>query len=184
VRIRAIARPPASTATGHALRPDVFRQCMQRFCSGVALVTVARRRIWSGLAVSSLASVSANPPTVLVCVNRKASAHAALLASEAFAVNLLGEAHSGLVEDFSDPARRAARFRSPDWTVGQLGAPVLRTAAAVLECSLAEQVEWGTHTVLFGQVMEGWVGSADAPLVYGLGGVLRLVTPTGEAQNA
>ncbi|MBV8643533.1 MAG: flavin reductase family protein, partial [Candidatus Eremiobacteraeota bacterium] len=62
---------------------------MRRFATGVAIVTTAHEGRIHGFTANAFASVSVEPPTVLVCVNRVATAHRLISASQLFCVNIL-----------------------------------------------------------------------------------------------
>ena len=162
---------PPSTAQHPTSVPVVdaadFRDGMRRLASGVALVTTSGDTGPAGLAVTAVSSVSVEPPSLLICVNRAASAHDAILAAGGFAVNVLAGEHTGILESFSQSARRHERFAHPDWTTATTGMPVLRSAVASFECRITERIGYGTHSIIIGDVVAAHSddGTAD-PLIY------------------
>lgn len=144
-----------------------FRRGMRQLAAGVSVVTTRYQDVDQGVAVTSVASVSAEPPTVLTCVAQTASCHNALKTAGAFCVNILREENLEIARDFSSSDRRAQRFTQGEWVRGRSGILTLKNCMASLECVTQRAVEFGTHTIFIGQVigMEVW-GDLPQPLIY------------------
>jgi flavin reductase (DIM6/NTAB) family NADH-FMN oxidoreductase RutF len=146
---------------------EAFVSAMSHAVNGVAVLTTNGPAGRFGITVSSVASVSADPPLVLASVNRSSPAHAAILANGVFCVNLLSTGQRELADAF---AGRASRGRPYDfeeglWEDAPAGAPRLRGAVATFECVLEQAHEAGSHTVFFGRVTGVTAESGD-PLLY------------------
>ena len=143
---------------------DDFVAAMRRFATGVAIVTTADEGRIHGFTVNAFASVSAAPPTVLICVNRGATAHPLIAASRRFCVNILALDQRALAERFAGGEPRA-RFDGVAHHAGPSGSPVLEGTIAHVDCTLAEELTASTHTIFLGSVLEaGW--RDGAPLGY------------------
>ena len=129
-----------------------LRDVMGRFPTGVTVVAaVGPESRPFGLTVNSFTSVSLDPPLILVCIDREAASHDALMASSHFAVNVLASEQSHVADRFAvEPAR--SRFDEISWHASALGAPLIEGAAAWLECSRHEVYEVGDHSILVGKV--------------------------------
>lgn len=148
-------------------RADAFKSGMRKFASGVALITSAAAGHRAGLVATAISSVSTAPPTLLVCINRSASAHEVIDRSEVYAVNLLAAADLDLVDVFSKSARRAERFTSGDWQTQITGAPVLASALAAFDCKVVQRLAYETHTIFLGEVLQVRIAGQDVdPLLY------------------
>ena len=150
-----------------------FKQTMRQCAGAVALVTVGiepGRR--TGLAVTSVCSLSDDPPSLLVCVNRNASAHARIREEKCFAVNFLNEGHALLALTFSGQkgVEGDDRFAFGQWTTGVTGAPILEDAVAVFDCVLMQEMETKTHSVFLGEVRQVRTTDGLDPLIYLRGG--------------
>lgn len=148
---------------------DAYRDGMRLLPAGVCLITSQHGGEWGGMIATAVTSVSAEPPTLLVCVNRSASLFAMLEASGSFCVNVLATAAVPLVEQFSSSARRAERFQTGTWSTLPSGAPACGDALVAFDCRVAKVVDWHSHAIFLGEV--GAVlrpaGSAEgAPLLY------------------
>lgn len=146
---------------------EAFRASLRLVASSISLVTARDAQGgWHGMAVTSAGSLSMEPPSMLVAVNRTASIHPVIFASGAFTLNLLGEAHTGLLERFSRSEFRDQRFTSGDWTDG--AGPILKGALCAHVCTVAEAHDFGTHTVFFGRVTQVILPGPDAttPLLW------------------
>jgi flavin reductase (DIM6/NTAB) family NADH-FMN oxidoreductase RutF len=120
-------------------------------------------------------SVSADPPTLLVCVNKSTSAHDPLLRAGCFSVNLLSTEQTKESGVFSGAGglKGDERFREGRWSVLETGAPVLEEAVAVFDCRISQRVDAGSHTVFFGAVVATQTHSDQHPLIYLRGDYLK-----------
>lgn len=157
--IEVAAAPPAVDG-------DAFRHAMRRFASGVCVVAAGEGEARCGMTVSAFTSVSADPPMVLVCLNRGSTAHACLTAASTYSINILGADQKDVALLFAGQKGRngAARFDG-DWHDGKDGAPILSTAHHSLVCARHAQYEVASHTVLIGRVIDTIAGEGDAALV-------------------
>jgi flavin reductase (DIM6/NTAB) family NADH-FMN oxidoreductase RutF len=141
---------------------------MRRLAGGVAIVTTRLGEVRAGLTATSVCSLTAEPPRLLVCVHREADAHDLIHGSRVFAVNVLGPAHRELADRFGgrEDSHGPSRFALGCWRSGAGGVPILADAAASFQCHLVEAVAAGTHTIFIGEV-EAVVGQDGADgLVY------------------
>lgn len=156
-----------------------YRAGMRRLASSVSLIATAQNDRWTGMAATAVTSVTDDPPTLLVCINRTASLNLPLRERGRFSVNVLGRGQAALTRIFADPARRETRFEGSDWRLVQ-GVPVLQGADASFVCDVADLSEIGTHTVVFGEIV-GVTGldRRPDPLIWFDGGC-HGIEPAGE----
>lgn len=146
-----------------------FKQAMRHCAGAVALVTVGRengRR--TGLTVTAVCSLSDDPPSLLVCVNRNASAHPRIVEERCFGVSFLANEHMTLALAFSGQKGVDGddRFAFGHWTTGATGAPLLEDALVSFDCALREAFETKTHSVFIGDVHKADFRAEGRPLVY------------------
>ncbi|MBU6335436.1 MAG: flavin reductase family protein [Chloroflexi bacterium] len=147
-----------------SITQDRFRQALGRFASGVTVVTTHEAGVPLGLTVSSFASLSLDPPLVLVAIDRRVRANVVIGETGAFAVNILTAAQESLSRQFA--TREIDRFAGVTWQPGAaLGLPLLDGALAQLECRLHQTLPGGDHTIFVGEVVAAELGDA-APLLY------------------
>lgn len=152
---------------------DLFRSAMGRFASSVTLVTTVDEHCSPhGLAATAFSSVSMDPASALVCVNRSSSASPIIKKSGLFCVNMLQKEHEALCAIFSKPELRDRRFVDGDWAVGSYGLRYLTDAQASIFCEVVQEVDYGSHTIFIGNVMSVVTQSLESPLVY-MGGRFR-----------
>jgi flavin reductase (DIM6/NTAB) family NADH-FMN oxidoreductase RutF len=144
-----------------------YRDVLRHFPGGVTLVTTRVGERIHGMTVSAFASVSAEPPRVLVVIDRNHTMFALLRRDDAvFAVNFLAEEQQELSQHFAT-APEDRRFDSGNWSQATTGAPVLADGLAWLDCRVIEALESGSHTIFIGAVVASRVNQPDqAPLVY------------------
>lgn len=147
---------------------------MRLLAAGVTLVTTASDEgARAGLTATAVCSVSAEPPQLLVCVNREAEAHDLLLAGGSLAVSLLGAGQSDLADLFAGRTgvHGEARFEAGRWTTLATGAPLLADGLACFDCRVTSTLPAGSHTVFLARVLAALVRpEPGAPLAYLDGG--------------
>jgi flavin reductase (DIM6/NTAB) family NADH-FMN oxidoreductase RutF len=144
-----------------------FFDVMASFPSGVAIVTtVTADGTPRGLTTTAVCSVSAEPPTILVCVDLASRTLAALRATRRFVVNFVGEGRSELCLLFASKVED--KFERVSWRPTADGLPLLHAdALAWAECETTHELEVGDHVVLVARVDAGAVQSElDPPLMY------------------
>lgn len=146
------------------LGPDAFKDAMRRFASGVTVVTSVKDGEPRGVTVSSFASVSLEPPTVLICVNREARSYLFISTSKIFCVNILSVEQQALAERFSG-RKRENQFDGVAYRVDRTGAAVLEDSLAHLDCRVIEEHHAGSHSIFIGHVEAVGV-SSGTPLGY------------------
>ena len=164
------AQSPAEVAAG-------LKAAMRRMPGAVALITTHDPQTGApaGLAASAVIPVSMEPPSMLVAVNRSASAHASIERAGRYVVNLLGTTQTALVGLFSSSELREQRFASDEWAYAD-GLPYLPSACASIFCTVRETVVFGTHELFIGEVHEvrSAVTEGSDPLGWIEGGFARL----------
>ena len=131
-----------------------FISAMSSAVTGVSIITTNGSAGRFGVTVSAVSSVSAEPPIVLACINRKSPAVEAISGNGQFCVNFLNAEQSHLSDCFSGRPGVANpyEFKSQDWDEVSNSLPVLRDASANFVCNLLEAYDAGTHKVMLGLV--------------------------------
>lgn len=148
------------------IEASAFRAAMARFPGAVTIVTTGQAEGRRGITATAVCSVTADPPSLLVCLNQKTGTCAAVAETMGFTVNLLSGDGGPLALTFAGAGgvTGAEKFHTGDWQDGAHG-PRLTTAIASFSCAVSEQVDAGTHTIFIGQVVA--IATADgAPLLY------------------
>ena len=148
---------------------EKFREALRLFPAGVTIVTIKspRQEMPHGLTVSAFASISPEPPLIMIAIDHRASGHELLEEEGAvFAVNILSQEMSELSNRFAW-IKDEDRFAVGDWGTAVTGAPILQTALAWLDCTIYNRYEAGTHTIYIGQVeASATPGVGAPPLIY------------------
>lgn len=148
-----------------ALAAD-FRHVMRRLASAVAIITSCRDGAPSGMTATAVTSVSVDPPSLIIAINRSASIHDVIADGRRFCVNLLSRSHAELVEPFSGKSKGAERFAVGAWEEDALGLPFLTDALASVLCEVDGALSYGSHTLFIGKVEAIRMGRAADPLVW------------------
>lgn len=145
-----------------------FREAMSRLGAAVNVITSAGSSGRIGFTATAVCSVSDQPPTLLLCMNRSSSLHAALKANGVLCVNTLADAQSDLSPVFAGLTGvwGEDRFKAASWRELTTGAPVLNEALASFDCSIDRAIEVGTHSVFFCSVVDVATKIDGNPLLY------------------
>jgi flavin reductase (DIM6/NTAB) family NADH-FMN oxidoreductase RutF len=146
-----------------------FLDAMALAATGVTLITTDGAAGRFGVTVSAFASVSADPPMLLACINRRSPAAAAIAANGGFCVNVLSAAQSFLAEVFAGRSERYASydFGCADWRRVEGGWRLVDSVAS-FDCALDREIAAGSHQVLIGAVLatHGDAPADSSSLVY------------------
>jgi flavin reductase (DIM6/NTAB) family NADH-FMN oxidoreductase RutF len=145
-----------------------FRQAMRRVPTGVTVVTTLKEGEPRGITVNAFASVSLQPPSLMICVNREARSYLFISSSRIFCVNVLAGDQRELAEHFSGKVRDR-QFADIAYAIDSTGAPVLGGTIAHFDCELAEEYQYGSHSILIGRVLS-CSARPGSPLGYFNGG--------------
>jgi len=147
--------------------PELFRDVMARFASGVTIVTTAGERGYHGVTVTAFCSVSLEPPLVLICIDRSIQSHRLIAEAPAWVINFLARDQEVLAEQFSGRAPLAdPAFRRVPHRIGALGPPLIEGCLAWIECRPWAAYDGGDHTIFVGEVASLELGPSDDPLIY------------------
>ena len=154
-----------SSQAGKAVLVEQVRDVMRRQTSTVAILTARSGEERAGIIVSSVISVSLDPPSVLISVNRTASIYPLLRNSGRFAVNWLSDSHASLVPIFSWKLKGESRFDFGDWEETG-GIPTLASARAAFHCRVDADFAYGSHHVFIGKIERVFAGTWPAALLW------------------
>lgn len=148
------------------LQKSDYRDAMSRLGAAVNVITTDGPAGPSGFTASAVCSVTDEPPTLLVCLNRSASVYATFMANGVLCVNALGAGQQQLSRLFGGKTPVEERFAGALWRRGVTGSPVLDGASASFDCRVMRTVSAGTHEVLFCEAVAVGFGQAASGLVY------------------
>ena len=153
------------------ISPDHFRATLGHFCSGITIVTAVGDDGPAGLTCQSFASLSLEPPLILICPGQSSSSWPKVAATGAFCVNVLAENQEELCRGFA--AKGGDKFAGIGWTPGPFtGSPVLNGALAWVECRIEATHAGGDHLIVVGRVLD-LSASEGRPLLFFRGGYGR-----------
>ncbi|SMH38041.1 flavin reductase family protein [Mesorhizobium australicum] len=167
----------SSANTISEIDPDCFRTILRSAAASVVVITTCADGELHGMTATAFSSVSADPPSVLIVVNRTTRSHSRLLRSGRFAINVLAEDQEWIGQRFA--GKIEDQFSGVGHIATAEGLPVLTGCAAHMECRTQETVDVGTHTIFVGRVVAGKAEPA-APLLYH-DGRFKALAPSREA---
>ncbi len=143
-----------------------LRRVYGHFATGVAVIAAAYKGVSNGLTANAVASISIEPPLVLVSVAHSSNTHALIDGSGEFVINILAEEQEKVARRFAD--NTPGKFEGLIWHPAPgSGAPILDGVLAHMECRVFDSLAHGDHTIFIGEVL----GSSHAdphrrPLIF------------------
>lgn len=136
--------------------PTEFRAAMTRFPGAVTIITTRTPEERRGITATAVCSVTAEPPSLLVCVNKKTGTCAAIAETGRFNVNLLPDPSHDLAMRFAGVGGVTGeeKFALGEWTDDARGVPLLANARVAFSCEVTEKVEAGSHQVFIGRIVD------------------------------
>ena len=157
---------------------EQFKVGMRTLAGAVNIITSLQAGHRYGMTATAVCSATADPPTVLACINKLATTHGAVAKSKAFCVNVLRAEDWELSTSFSGAQSGESRFKSRDWTRLATGSPVLIDALVSFDCRVVKSIVHGTHTIFLGLVEQVLIGKKGKPLLYSEGQYAKLASLT------
>lgn len=145
-----------------------FRNAMRQLTGAVSVITAGRGRDISGMTVTSVSSLSVDPPALIVSINREASSWLLLKRYGGFGVNILTSDQIDIAERFTgqDGLKGADRFAGAEWATRASGSPLLVDALAAIDCEVEDIIERHSHAIVIGRVLDVMVSARSAALAY------------------
>jgi flavin reductase (DIM6/NTAB) family NADH-FMN oxidoreductase RutF len=147
---------------------DDFRGAMRHLTGGVSVITAGRGRNISGMTVTSVSSLSVDPPALIVSINREASSWPLIRRYGTFGVNILTSDQIDVAERFTGKGglKGADRFAGAEWATRASGSPLLVDALAAIDCEVEDIIERHSHAIVIGRVLDVMVSARSAALAY------------------
>jgi len=146
---------------------DNLRLVMRQWSTGVTVVSAQHKGISHGMTVSSFASVSIDPQTVTISLMKNSRTHDLVIKAGTFGITILSSDQQVISEKFAGKSTETEnRFdEHKTWTLVS-GAPLLYGGLAYLDCKLIAVHDFGTNSLLIGEVTAAKVGNSGEPLLY------------------
>jgi flavin reductase len=161
------AKTNAADEGAGAMDIHQFKLGMRKLASGVSLITTVADGKRHGLVATAVSSVTGEPPSLLICVNRTASAHDHIDRSGIYCVNVLSEAAQSVAARFSSTVDREKRFDKGEWRELKTGAPALVGSLVSFDCEVRHALPYQSHTIFIAEIVATKIWESDSsPLVY------------------
>lgn len=145
---------------------EKFLEGMSNAASTVNVVTTDGPTGLAGLTVSAMSSVSADPPSLLICVNAQSRSAEIINGNGVFCVNVLNDSQSYISTTFSGRHSIEEKFACADWVKSTTGSPVLADALVSFDCVLKNAFKSGSHYIFIGEIANVRVQESGNPLIY------------------
>jgi 3-hydroxy-9,10-secoandrosta-1,3,5(10)-triene-9,17-dione monooxygenase reductase component len=133
--------------------------------TAVTVVTSVGEEGAAGATANAVASLSLDPPLMLVCLDHGSRTLAAVRSSGRFAVNVLGAGEEALARRFASKAPHADKWTGVAWSENE-GMPRIEDALAWIGCELRDLLDGGDHVIVTGTVLDLYASGGTHPLVF------------------
>ncbi|PYY69828.1 flavin reductase [Pseudomonas jessenii] len=144
-----------------------FRNAMAMLGGAVSVITTDGTAGRWGFTASAVCSVTDQPPTLLVCMNRSSFANGHFKQNGVLSVNVLSAELKDISAVFANRELDSEqRFAHASWSTLESGAPVLNEALVSFDCRIAQAHEVGSHTIFYCEVLGIHLGEEQEGLMY------------------
>ena len=144
---------------------DNFRLAMRRYIYSVSIMSNKDNADNpNAITVSSVTSISMNPPSLLICINKSSRIHDTIELGSKFCINLLNSNQQNLSNICSDEEMYDQRFKDKNWNLDDI--PFLQNAQAHIFCKVDKLTSYHTHTIVVGLVEEANYADEISTLTY------------------
>lgn len=150
---------------GGLITPVDFKNGMRHLCGAVAIITTENQAVRAGMTATAVCSLTADPPMLLVCVNKAATSHQPILISGRFCVNVLSADDVEVARRFSF-GDMDSRFQIGAWTRLRRGGLALDSALVTFDCSVVGNIPVETHSIFLARVEDVIIRAKRSPLIY------------------
>ena len=148
---------------------DNFRLAMRRYIYSVSIMSNKDNADNpNAITVSSVTSISMNPPSLLICINKSSRIHNSIELGTKFCINLLNNEQEDISNICSDEDMYDQRFKDENWNLD--GIPFLKNAQANIFCIVDKLTSYHTHTIVIGLVEDANYADEISTLTYVDGG--------------
>lgn len=156
---------------------DQFRTGMQQLAAGVSVITTEHLGDRAGLTATAVCSLSAEPPRLLVSINRAGYTFGLIASSRKLCVNVLNVTQANIATLFATPAPNGAedRFTGGDWRNAVTGSPVLGNALVAFDCRVTSIIDTGSHGIVIADIVHVASEPDLAPLLFARGKFAKLL---------
>ncbi len=146
---------------------EAMKLGMRRLASGVCVIAARIGNEKFAMTASSVTSVSDNPASLLVCINKSVSQQEYFSTQGSkFSVNILGQEHEEISNLCAGREPGKDRFGLGDWHF-EKASPYLSDAQAVFFCETDMFISYGTHQIVIAHIQQVRLGDVVfAPLLY------------------
>jgi len=172
-----LIEPLAQPGDDHAVDRDTFRHAFRRHAAAVVVVTYRDATgMPRGMTATSVCALSADPPSLLACIDRATRTHEEVMHQRSFGVDILSVHQRRISVHCSRPG--ADKRLHESWLATDVppgDPPRLARAVAHMDCVIESALDAFTHTIVVGRIRSIWLNPADPePLVYHDGAYTRL----------
>ena len=144
---------------------DNFRLAMRRYIYSVSIMSNKDEKgDTNAITVSSVTSISMEPPSLLICINKSSRIHDSLKVGSQFCINLLNKNQTELSNICSDEDGYEKRFSDEHWNINEI--PYLSNAQANIFCKVDKLTSYHTHTIVIGLVEDAKYADEISTLTY------------------
>lgn len=169
--------PNPGLAAMPTITADDHRYGMRHFAVGVSIISARDGDRRAGLTATAVCSVTADPPRLVVFVNKNVQASEVIMNSGALCVNVLSGEQEDVARVFAGMVKDVhgdARFDHGTWSTLVTGAPALEDTLASFDCRVIKVFDESTHNAFLCEILATRERNDGEALIY-LNGAFRRI---------
>ena len=137
-----------------------FKMAMRRLAGGVSIISGVGPDRPLGITATAVVSLTAEPASVLCCLNCSLDVRDRGQADGGSRVNMLRADHQDLAERFAGMhgVRGTAKFERGNWEILPSDVPALADSLVSFDCRVDSIMEVGTHSIFVGLIDDIYFG--------------------------
>ncbi|MGY4622893.1 flavin reductase [Bradyrhizobium sp. USDA 4486] len=161
-------RPIDDVGCSECVSANEFREALSKLATPVSIVATNGPHGIAGFTCSAVCSITDDPPTIMVCANRKSYANSIIKANGVLCVSSLSADQVALSQMFAGVGQVSMpeRFVGSDWGVLTSGAPYCKLSRVALDCRVADVRDVGSHSIILAEVLSTVHATNGEPLIY------------------
>ena len=129
-----------------------FLEAMRKTTSTVTVIASREGDTQYAMTATSVVSLTLEPPSMLICINKNASIHSILSEKAKLSINILSTDQKEFSELCSNKSRENDRFKGDDWSY-QDDIPYATNSVSSLFCECKQVIDYETHSIFMCEII-------------------------------
>ena len=145
------------------INSDIFKLAMSNYTTGITIITINKKNLFTGKTVNSFASLSLDPPLVLFSLDKKSSSLKNYQKSNYIGINILSNQQKKISNHFS---KKDPNWGNTKYFLSKNKIPMIKDSIVNLNCKNIKTINQGDHVIFICEVSEAIIKKTRKPLIY------------------